>query len=132
MKMVMKIMMRIQCRSTGKKYSQENRNNRFEFDVFPRRSISVRIIKPLYPSYSPQLNRLIKVRVFFSLSIEKSFCSSEVSNDQLLWTPPLDANEEENSALVNKYLKLAAKECSSIFSFVYQSFQLHLFNSSNS
>jgi len=34
----------------------------------------------------------------------------ESSNDQLLWSPPLDTNQEENSALVNKYLKLAAKE----------------------
>ncbi len=35
----------------------------------------------------------------------------ESPNDQLLWSPPLDTNQEENSALVNKYLKLAAKEC---------------------
>jgi len=37
---------------------------------------------------------------------------AELSNDQLLWTPPFDANNEENSILVNKYLKQAAKECS--------------------
>ena len=35
----------------------------------------------------------------------------ESPNDQLLWSPSLDENQEENSALVNKYLKLAAKEC---------------------
>ncbi|CAF1093857.1 unnamed protein product [Adineta ricciae] len=34
----------------------------------------------------------------------------ESSNDQLLWSPSLDENQQENSALVNKYLKLAAKE----------------------
>ncbi|CAF4415530.1 unnamed protein product, partial [Adineta steineri] len=30
--------------------------------------------------------------------------------DQLLWSPPLDTNQDENSTLVNKYLKLASKE----------------------
>jgi hypothetical protein len=34
----------------------------------------------------------------------------ETPNDQLLWSPPLDTNQDENSTLVNKYLKLAAKE----------------------
>jgi hypothetical protein len=37
----------------------------------------------------------------------------EPLNDLLLWSPPLDTNQEENSTLVNKYLKLAAKECMS-------------------
>ncbi len=35
----------------------------------------------------------------------------ESSNDQILWSPPLDTNQEENSALITKYLKLASKEC---------------------
>jgi hypothetical protein len=34
----------------------------------------------------------------------------ESFNDQLLWSPPSDTNQDENSSLVMKYLKLAAKE----------------------
>ncbi|CAF4270407.1 unnamed protein product [Adineta steineri] len=36
--------------------------------------------------------------------------SLESPNDQLLWSPPLDTNQDENSTLVIKYLKLASKE----------------------
>jgi hypothetical protein len=39
-----------------------------------------------------------------------SFEFLEPLNDSLLWSPPLDTNQEENSTLVNKYLKQAAKE----------------------
>ncbi|CAF0744591.1 unnamed protein product [Rotaria sp. Silwood1] len=44
------------------------------------------------------------------LLISTDHNDQELSNDQLLWSPPLDTNQDENSSLVNKYLKLAAKE----------------------
>ena len=45
--------------------------------------------------------------------ISSSYClfeCLEIPEDRLLWSPPLDTNQEENTALMNKYLKLAAKE----------------------
>ncbi|CAF0971082.1 unnamed protein product [Rotaria sordida] len=44
------------------------------------------------------------------LLISTDHNDQESSNDQLLWSLPLDTNQDENSSLVNKYLKLAAKE----------------------
>ena len=54
----------------------------------------------------------------------------EPFNDSLLWSPPLDSNQDENSTLVNKYLKLAAKERR--FSFNEKTFLIFFFNRSHS
>ena len=81
--------------------------------VILRRSVSASNTRLSFPTYSHLQMPTVKVHTEQRAgSKSNSVCGKvvESSNDQMLWSPPVDTEHDDNLTLVSKYLKLAAKE----------------------